>query len=98
MFVQTACVNTRKANLCRLNVPFWLLKCFYSHCRDVGYSFEAGGITDHLVQGTDNVAEARSYVTVLLPTVQHQLVQSTGAVHRWGQTVVLLDGVNHLVG
>lgn len=69
---------------------------FYSHCWDVGYSFEAGGVTDHLVQGADDVSEAGSYVTVLLPTVQHQLVQSTGAVHRRRQTVVLFNGVDHL--
>lgn len=73
-----------------------VLMCFYSHCRDVGYSFEAGGVTDHLVQGADNVCEAGSYVTVLLPTVEHQLVQGTGAVHRRGQAVVLFNGINHL--
>lgn len=74
-----------------------LLKtCLYSHCRDVGYSFEAGGVTDHLVQGADDVGEAGSYVAVLLPTVEHQLVQGTGAVHGRGQAVVLFDGVNHL--
>lgn len=72
--------------------------CLYSHCRDVGYSFEAGGVTDHLVQGADNVVEAGSYVAVLLPAVQHQLVQGTGAVHRWWKTVVLLNGINHLRG
>ena len=48
-----------------------LRKCFYSHCRDVGYSFEAGGVTDHLVQGADDVGEAWSHVAVFLPTVQH---------------------------
>lgn len=69
---------------------------FYSHCRDVGYGFEAGGVADHLVQGADDVGEAGSYVTVLLPTVQHQLVQGTGAVHRRRQAVVLLNGINHL--
>lgn len=53
-------------------------------------------LIDHLVQGADNVGEAGSHVPVLLPTVQHQLVQSTGAVHRGRQTVVLFDGVNHL--
>ncbi len=69
---------------------------FYSHCRDVGYSFEAGGVTDHLVQGADDVSEAGSYIAVLLPAVQHQLVQGTGAVHRRRQAVVLLNGINHL--
>ncbi len=69
---------------------------FHSHCGDVGYSFEAGGVTDHLVQGADDVSEAGSYVTVLLPAVQHQLVQGTGAVHRGRQAVVLLNGINHL--
>ncbi len=73
-----------------------LKRCFYSHCRDVGYSFEAGGVTDHLVQSADDVGEAGAYVAVLLPTVQHQLVQGTGAVHRRRQTVVLFNGINHL--
>lgn len=73
-----------------------LKQCFYLHCRHVGYSFEAGGVTDHLVQGADNVGEPGSYVAVLLPAVKHQLVQGTGAVHRRRQTVVLLDGIDHL--
>lgn len=73
-----------------------LKRCFYSHCRDVGYSFEAGGVTDHLVQSADDVGEAGAYIAVLLPTVQHQLVQGTGAVHRRRQTVVLFNGINHL--
>lgn len=67
-----------KAYLCIFNVHFrvnvcvmLLKKSVYSHCGDVGYSFEAGGVTDHLVQGADDVGEAGSYVTVLLPTVQH---------------------------
>lgn len=67
-----------------------------SHWRDVGYSLEAGGVTDHLVQSSDDVSEAGSHVAVLLPTVQHELVQSVGAVHGWRQTVILLDGVDHL--
>lgn len=69
---------------------------FYSHSRDVGYSFEAGGVTDHLVQGADDVSEAGSYIAVLLPTVQHQLVQGTGAVHGWWQAVILFNSVNNL--
>lgn len=69
---------------------------FHVHCRDVGYSFEAGGVTDHLVQSADNIGEAGSHVAVLLPAVEHQLVQSAGAVHGWWQTVVLLNGINHL--
>lgn len=93
MFIcaEDACVNTAYINR-------WCTVCpdFYSHCRDVSYSFEAGGVTDHLVQSADDVAEARSNVAVFLPTVQHQLVQGTGAVHGGWQTVVLLDGVNHL--
>lgn len=69
-----------------------------SHCRDVSNSFEAGGVSDHLVQSADDVGEARSHVAVFLPTVQHQLVQRTGAVHGGRQTVVLLNGINYLGG
>lgn len=69
---------------------------FYSHCRNIGYSFEAGGVTDHLIQSTDDVCEAGSHVAVFLPTVQHQLVQGAGAVHGWWQTVVLLNSINYL--
>lgn len=69
---------------------------FYSHCRDVGHGFETGRVPNHLVQRADDVSEAGSYVAVLLPAVQHQLVQGAGAVHGRGQTVVLLDGINHL--
>lgn len=89
---------------CILNVSFWInlfLTCtnyyfFYSHCRNIGYSFEAGGVTDHLIQSTDDVCEAGSHVAVFLPTVQHQLVQGAGAVHGWWQTVVLLNSINYL--
>ena len=43
----------------------------HSHWWEVGYSFEAGGVPDHLVQGADDVGEAGSHVAVLLPAVQH---------------------------
>lgn len=71
-------------------------KVFYSHCRHVGYSFEAGRVTDHLVQGTDNVCKARSHVAIFLPTVQHQLVQGTGAVHGGWQAIILFNSIDHL--
>lgn len=79
-------------SICFLRVQIF----FYSHCRNIGYSFEAGGVTDHLIQSTDDVCEAGSHVAVFLPTVQHQLVQGAGAVHGWWQTVVLLNSINYL--
>lgn len=52
---------------------------------------------DHLVQSADNVSEPWSDIAVFLPTVQHQLVQGTGAVHGWRQAVVLFYGVDNLM-
>lgn len=58
--------------------------------------FERRGVPDQLVQRADEVGEARPRRAVLLPAVQHQLVQVGGAVWRWGQPIVLLDSINHL--
>ena len=70
--------------------------CVYVHGRDVGHGLQGGGVAYHLVQGVDDVGEAWPSVAVLLPAVQHELVQSGGAVHRGGQPVVLLNGVDDL--
>lgn len=67
-----------------------------SHSRDGGHCFEAGGVPDHLVQSIDNVPKARPAVSILLPTVQHELVQGCWTVHGGRQAVILLDGIDDL--
>lgn len=56
------------------------------------------GVTDHLVQVVNNLAEFRTIIAVLLPAIEHELVQGTGAVHRWRQPVVLFNGIDYLKG
>lgn len=61
-----------------------------------GYNFEARRVPDHLVEGANHLGEARPCIPVLLPTVQHELVQGGGAVWGWGQPVVLFNGIDYL--
>lgn len=52
--------------------------------RERSHGFEAVGVADHLVQRVDDLAELGPVVAVLLPAVQHELVQRARAVHgRW---------------
>ena len=48
------------------------------------------GAADQLVQGLDDAGEARPVSALLLPAVQHQLVDRLGAVH-WGWQAVTLN-------
>lgn len=66
--------------------------------RQRGHGLQHAGITDHLVQVVDDLAELGPVVAVLLPAVQHELVQRAGTVHGWGQPVVLLNGIDDLGG
>lgn len=71
------------------------------YCRSPGRDVVAGGlegsgIADHLVQHADDVGELGPGVTVLLPTVQHELVEHQGTVHRSRQPEVLFYGIDHL--
>lgn len=68
-----------------------------SHSGDGCHSLETSWVPDHLVQGVDNLGKAGPAIAVLLPTVQHELVQGSWAVHRRGQSVVLLDGIDDLL-
>lgn len=61
-----------------------------------GHNFETGRVPDHLVKGADHLGEAGPCIPVLLPTVQHELVQGSGAVWGRGQPVVLFNGIDHL--
>jgi len=69
-----------------------------SHSGDGSHSFEACRVADHFIEGVDYLGEARAGVAVLLPAVQHQLVQGGGAVHGRREPVILLDGVDDLHG
>lgn len=62
----------------------------------LSHYFERRRVSDQLVEGADEVGEARPRRAVLLPAVQHELVQVGGAVWRRGQPVVLLDSIDHL--
>lgn len=63
-----------------------------------GRGLQRVGVADHLVQVVDDLAELGPVVALLLPAVQHELVQHAGAVHGGGQPVVLLDGGDDLQG
>lgn len=62
----------------------------------LGDYFQRGRVADEFVQSADEVCEAGTRGAVLLPAVQHELVQVGGAVGRRGQPVVLLDGIDYL--
>lgn len=64
--------------------------------REGRHCFEAVGVADHLVQRVDDLPELGPVVAVLLPAVQHELVQGAWAVHGWWQPIVLLYGINYL--
>lgn len=68
----------------------------YSPDSILSHYFERRRVSDQLVEGADEVGEARPCRAVLLPTVQHELVQVGGAVWRRGQPVVLLYSIDHL--
>lgn len=59
---------------------------------------QAAGVTDEFVQEGDDVGELGPMASLLLPAVQHELVQGHGAAHGCRQPVALLDGQNHLQG
>lgn len=59
---------------------------------------QAAGVTDQFVQEGDDVGELGPMASLLLPAVQHELVQGHGAAHGCRQPVALLDGQNHLQG
>lgn len=69
-----------------------------SHSGDGSHSFEACRVADHFIQGVDYLSEARTGVAVLLPAVQHQLVQGSRTVHGWWEPVILLNGIDDLQG
>lgn len=69
-----------------------------SHSGDGSHSFEACRVADHFIKGVNYLGEARAGVAILLPAVQHQLVQGSGTVHGRWEPVILLNGVDDLQG
>lgn len=63
-----------------------------------GRALEAVGVSDELVQDADDLGEAGPLAALLLPAVQHELVQGCGAAHRGGQAVAFLHRINDLEG
>lgn len=63
-----------------------------------GHHFEAGGVADEFVQRVDDLRELGPQVPLLHPAVEHELVESGGAVHGRGQSIVLLHRIYHLQG
>lgn len=59
---------------------------------------QTAGVADEFVQEGDHVGELGPMASLLLPAVQHELVQGHGAAHGCGQPVALLDGQDHLQG
>ena len=62
----------------------------------VGCDLQAAGIANELVQDADDLLKLWPVVAVLLPAVQHQLVECGGTVHRRGQSVALVHRFDHL--
>lgn len=64
----------------------------------VGCDFETARVTDEFIQDADNLFKFRPVVSLLLPTVQHQLVESGRAVHGRGEAIAFINSFYYLVG
>ena len=62
----------------------------------VGRDLEAAGVADELIQDADDLLKLGPVAPLLLPAVQHQLVERSGAVHGRGQPVALIHCLDHL--
>lgn len=58
---------------------------------------EAAGIADKFIQKCYNVDKFGPMTPLLLPTVQHELVQSHGAAQGRRESVALFNGQNHIL-
>lgn len=63
---------------------------------DSGRGPEALRVVDQRIQDADDLGKARPLGPVLVPTVEHELVQGTGAAHGCRQAVPLLHGADDL--
>jgi len=77
--------NERAETIFRRDVP----------ARQRGGADAVGG-ADVLAEGRVDLAEAGPLRPLLLPTVQHQLMEVGGAAHRSRQPEAVLDGFDHL--
>ena len=64
----------------------------------VGCDFETTRVTDEFIQDADNLFKFGPVVSLLLPTVQHQLVESGRAVHGRGEAIALVNSFYYLDG
>lgn len=63
---------------------------------DGGRGPETLRAADQCIQDADDLGEARPLCPVLVPAVEHELVQGVGAAHGCGQAVPLLHGADDL--
>lgn len=61
-----------------------------------GDDLQAAWVPDELVQNADNLLKLGSVVSVLLPAVQHQLVERSRAVHGRGQPIAFIHSFDDL--
>jgi hypothetical protein len=59
-------------------------------------SVKGTGIADQFVKEADNVSKFWSVISLLLPTMEHQLVQRCWAAHGSWKSVTFFDGQNDL--
>lgn len=64
----------------------------------VGCDFETTRVTNEFIQDADNLFKFRPVVSLLLPTVQHQLVESSRAVHWWWKAIAFINSFYYLDG
>lgn len=57
---------------------------------------QAAGVADQFIQKGNNISEFGPMTPLLLPAVQHQLVQGHGAAHWCRQPIALFNGQNYL--
>lgn len=62
----------------------------------VGCDFETPRVTDEFIQDADNLFKFGPVVSLLLPTVQHQLVESGRAVHGRWEAIALINSFYYL--
>lgn len=69
---------------------------YYSHGWHASNSLQTRRVANEFVECVDDVSKTWPSIAVFLPAVQHELVQSSGAIH-WGRkSVVLFYSINHL--
>lgn len=62
----------------------------------VGCDFEATGVANEFVKDADNLVKLGTVIPLLLPAVQHQLIECGRAVHGWWQAITLIYSFYYL--